>query len=75
MNNKMEKLKKNLLIGCTGSVATIKLPALINVFTKQSSPFEFKVIKHIVNINIYKLFVYDFCLLNILLCILSVGCF
>ncbi|CAD7089190.1 unnamed protein product [Hermetia illucens] len=43
----MSKPTKNIIIGCTGSVATIKLPALIKLLLDSESPYKF-VIKIIV---------------------------
>ncbi|XP_063695928.1 phosphopantothenoylcysteine decarboxylase [Culicoides brevitarsis] len=40
----MEKSGKNILIACTGSVATIKLPLLVQKLQEKSSDIEIKVI-------------------------------
>jgi phosphopantothenoylcysteine synthetase/decarboxylase len=32
--------KKNILIGCTGSVAAIKLPVVLNLLKKRNESFE-----------------------------------
>lgn len=43
----MSKPTKNIIIGCTGSVATIKLPSLVRALSDSECPFKF-VIKIIV---------------------------
>ncbi|KAG5682836.1 hypothetical protein PVAND_012158 [Polypedilum vanderplanki] len=48
--------KKNLLVGCTGSIAAIKLPVVLNLLKKRDPTFQIRVIlteraKHFVNIN------------------------
>lgn len=48
--------KKNILIGCTGSVAAIKLPVVLNLLKKRDQSFQIRVVlteraKHFVNIN------------------------
>lgn len=36
--------KKNILIGCTGSVAAIKLPVVLNLLKKRDQTFQVSVI-------------------------------
>lgn len=48
--------RKNILIGCTGSIATIKLPVILNQLKKRDSSFNIRVViteraKHFVNIQ------------------------
>lgn len=48
--------KRNILIGCTGSVAAIKLPVVLNLMKKRNQSFQIRVVltekaKHFVNIN------------------------
>ncbi|XP_070506369.1 zinc finger protein 233-like isoform X2 [Chironomus tepperi] len=48
--------KKNVLVGCTGSIAAIKLPVVLNLLKKRDPTFQIRVVlteraKHFVNIN------------------------
>lgn len=36
--------KKNILIGCTGSVAAIKLPVVLNLLKKRDQSFQVSII-------------------------------
>lgn len=37
--------KKNILIGCTGSVAAIKLPVVLNLLKKRDQTFQVSIIQ------------------------------
>lgn len=43
-NAEMEH-KKNILIGCTGSVAAIKLPVVLNLLKKRDQTFQVSVVR------------------------------
>lgn len=44
MSSATTKPTKNLIIGCSGSVATIKLPQLIKLLLDSETPYKFVVI-------------------------------
>lgn len=46
--------KKNILIGCTGSVAAIKLPVVLNLLKKRDQSFQVSLLSRFIDFSPFK---------------------